>query len=213
MPSSPHRSHAGLRAREVTDMKRYAAVVLALGLFANVAVAQDTPKGPPPSRPPHEPSTSPRNPVAQGHIQGQIYLGDEAPDFELDGSRGKPVRLSSFRGEWVVLVFADRREQLAQLNAIDADIRDMGAVLLGVCKEKAYVLEKYAPKTKAPFLMLADWSGEISALYGLFNYERSEIQPGFLVLDRTGTVRSAFVGVNLPPVEIARITRFAVTGL
>ena len=181
-------------------------------LLATGAVAQESSKAPP-SRLPRDPTSTPRNPPAQGHINGQIYLGEEAPDFELDGSRGKPVRLTSFRGEWVVLVFADRREQLAKLSAIDGDMKEMGAVLLGVCKEKAYVLERYGPRVKLPFVVLADWSGEIAALYGLYNYERSEIQSGFLVLDRTGTVRSAFVGATLPPEEIARIARFAVTGL
>jgi mycoredoxin-dependent peroxiredoxin len=187
------------------------AVVLGL-LLATGAAAQESSKAPP-SRPPRDPQSSPRNTPAQGHIAGQIYLGEDAPDFELDGSRGKPVRLSSFRGEWVVLVFADRREQLAKLSVVDSDMKEMGAALVGVCKEKAYVLERYAPKIKLPFLLLADWSGEIAALYGLYNYERSEILPGFLVLDRAGTVRSAFVGVNFPPEELARIARFAVTGL
>ncbi len=193
-------------------MRRVTWTLLVGLLLATGAAAQQSPKAPP-SRPPHDPTSTPRNPVAQGHINGQIYLGEEAPDFELDGSRGKPVRLTSFRGEWVVLVFADRREQLAKLTAIDGDMKELGAVLLGVCKEKAYVLERYAPRIKLPFVVLADWSGEIAALYGLYNYERSEIQSGFLVLDRTGTVRSAFVGATLPPEEIARIARFAVTGL
>jgi peroxiredoxin len=193
-------------------MRRVSWTLVAGLLLATGAAAQQSPKSPP-SRPPHDPLSTPRNTPAQGHISGQIYLGEEAPDFELDGSRGKPVRLTSFRGEWVVLVFADRREQLAKLSAIDSDMKEMGAVLLGVCKEKAYVLERYAPRIKLPFLVLADWSGEIAALYGLYNYERSEIQSGFLVLDRTGTVRSAFVGAALPPEEIARIARFAVTGL
>lgn len=193
-------------------MRRMTPTLLLALLFSTGASAQEGPKAPP-SRPPHDATSTPHNPPAQGHINGQVYLGEEAPDFELDGSRGKPVRLTSFRGDWVVLVFADRREQLAKLGAIDSDMRDLGAVLLGVCKEKAYVLERYAPRIKLPFLVLADWSGEIAALYGLYNYERSEIQSGFLVLDRTGTVRSAFVGAALPPEEIARIARFAVTGL
>lgn len=189
-----------------------AVLALALMLVAACAAAQESPKGPAPSRPSTEPQSQ-HNPVAQGHIFGQIVIGERAPDFELDGSHGKPVRLSFYRGDWVVLVFADRREQLARLAAIMPDVQEMGATLLGVCREKAYVLERFAGREKVPFLMLADWSGEIAALYGLFDYERSEIQSGFLVLDRTGTVRSAFIGGNLPPEDIARIARFAVTGM
>jgi peroxiredoxin len=186
--------------------------VLAALLVAGAALAQEGPKGQPPSRPPNEPQPASRNPPAQGHIFGEIYVGDVAPDFELDGSRGKPVKLSTLRGDWVLLVFADRREQLAKLSAIDADMKELGVVMVGVCKEKAYVLEKFANRQKVPFLMLADFSGEIGALYGLFSYGRNEIQPGFVVLDRTGTVRTAFVGQNLPPTDVAKIARFAVTG-
>ncbi len=188
-------------------------MLLAMSLVAAGAAAQESSKGSPPSRPPHEPPAGPHNPSPQGRIEGEIFLGDLAPDFELDGSRGKPARLSYYRGDWVVLVFADRREQLGRLAAVNGEMTEVGAVLLGVCKEKAYVLERYAAREKVPFLMLADWSGEISALYGLYDYEHSEIQPGFMVLDRTGTVRLAFVGINLPPEEIARIARFAVTGM
>lgn len=194
-------------------MNLIARTALAALLVASAAAAQESPKGPPPSRPPHEPRPAPRNPPAQGHIFGQVYLGEQAPDFELDGSRGRPVKLSHLRGDWVVLVFADRREHLARLRVIDADMKELGAVLVGVCKEKAYVLEKFAAREKVPFLMLADWSGEIAALYGLFSYGRSEIQPGFLVLDRSGTVRSAFFGAPLPPEDVAKIARFAVVGL
>jgi peroxiredoxin len=34
-----------------------------------------------------------------------VPVGSPAPDFELTGTDGKPVRLSEFRGSPVVLVF------------------------------------------------------------------------------------------------------------
>ena len=34
-----------------------------------------------------------------------ITAGETAPDFELNDTRGEPVRLSSFRGKPVVLAF------------------------------------------------------------------------------------------------------------
>ncbi len=61
--------------------------------------------------------------------------------------------------------------------------------------------------------MGADWAGEVSAMYGLYDSERSMISPGFVLVDRDGIVRMALLGQNVPPDQIAALVRFAVSGL
>jgi len=184
--------------------------VLILLIVAATTQAQENPKSPPPVNPDRPAAT--RNPHGQLGAIGKVFIGDLAPDFELDGSHGVPVKLSRLRGDWLLLVFADRRDQVVPLRAIQGDMRDLGVRIVGVCHEKARTLDTYAARDSVP-LMLADVTGEVCAEYGVWNSARRETVPGFMVLDRDGIVRIAFSGHLLPPDEISRLTRFAVTGL
>jgi peroxiredoxin len=186
------------------------AALLMLALAAP-CLAQESPKAPPPmAGSEREPSV--RNPHAQLGMSGRVYIGDLAPDFELDGSRGARVQLSRLRGDWLLLVFSDRRDQFVSLRAIEKEMDALGVRIVGVCHEKARTLDTYAARDSVP-LMLADVTGEVSTMYGLYDSLRRQTVPGFMVLDREGVVRIAFSGQLLPPDEIARLTQFAVTGL
>jgi peroxiredoxin Q/BCP len=166
----------------------------------------------PPAPPPRESTPSSADPHAQLHIAGRVEIGDRAPDFELDGSRGQPVRLSRLRGDWLVLAFADRRTDLADLRSVEKEMQGIGARIIGVCHEKARTLEMNAARDSIPFLLLADVTGEIASIYGLYDGARNEVRPGFVVLDRDGFVRIAFLGQQLPADEVARLAHFAVAG-
>src|SRR5262249_4471497 len=86
---------------------RFARGAAALALAATLARApearaQSDSKTPPPTPSSTTPSGNPSPPAAHVHVYGQVYVGDRAPDYTLDGSDGKVVRLSRFRGDWVV---------------------------------------------------------------------------------------------------------------
>jgi peroxiredoxin len=186
------------------------AFVLTLAL-ATPALAQENPKTPPP-QPPGERESAARSAHGQLGIGGHVYIGDLAPDFELDGSRGVPVQFSRLRGDWILLVFTDRRDQFVVLRSIEQEMRDLGVRIVGVCHEKARTLDTYTARDSVP-LMLADVTGEVSTIYGLYDSAHRKTVPGFLVLDREGFVRIAFFGQLLPADEIARLTQFAVGSL
>jgi len=194
-------------------MKTAALVIAAVALLAPPVLAQGD-KTPPPAAPSTTNTGSSNNPPAgHVHVYGQVYVGDRAPDFTLDGSDGKILRPSRFRGDWVVIVFADRKEKFQPLTTVYDDLKGHGVTLLAVCREKAHSLQGYASREKLPFVVGADWTGEVSAMYGLYDPERSMISPGFVLADRDGIVRMALLGQNLPPEQIAALVRFAVSGL
>ena len=184
------------------------AALLVLALAAP-ALAQDNPKSNPP--PSVEREATVRNPHAQLGMSGHVYIGDLAPDFELDSSRGIPIQLSRMRGDWLLMVFTDRRDEFVGVREISSAMRQIGVTIVGVCHEKARTLDTYAARDSVP-LMLADVTGEVSTMYGLFDSLHQRTVPGFLVLDRGGIVRIAFSGPTLPAEEIGRLTQFAVTG-
>jgi peroxiredoxin len=185
-------------------------IAAAIGILAFPARAQETPKTPP--RGSRETSPSTGSPRPFRGINSRVHLGERAPGFELEGSQGRTVRLFSLRGDWVILAFGDRYRDIAPLQSIQAETRTLGARLVGVCHEKVQTLSKRAAQDSISFLMLADRTGEISALYGLYNRSRSETQPGFVVVDRAGFVRLAVLGQQLPPADVVHLTRLVVAG-
>jgi peroxiredoxin len=193
-------------------MRKAFALVLATSCLAAEAFPQPEPKSPPVQT--QRPVDRSSRPVTgQLRVSGQVYIGERAPDFELSDTRGRPLKLSRFRGNWVVLTFTERREALVALRSIRAEMLDLGADLVAVCADKPQALRTLVDRDSIDFQVLSDPTREISAIYGLFDSAHSEILPGFLVLDRDGIVRLALLGQALPPSQIADLARFTISGL
>ena len=194
--------------------------IFPLALAATLALAA----APPPAalsqnvtKPPPQPAPRPvdvpvRSPGTNRKLSGSVYVGEKAPDFQLDGSHGKPVKLSSYRGDWVLMAFADRKEEAGHLRMIAEDMSSIGVQILAVCDEKAYSLVAFERRDSLPLTLVAYVTGEISALYGLYDNERSTIRPGYFVIDRQGVVRMALLGQRLPPGDVGKLVRFSVVG-
>jgi peroxiredoxin len=190
------------------------AAVLAISLGAPaVSRAQDVEqKNPPPTK--GNPSTGEAEAMNERQrIRGSVYTGEPAPDFELPASSGHPVHLSDFNGSWILLIFTERKEGLATYTRIASGMDSIGVKLVGVCDEKAYHLVAFAKDGGPHFPMLADVTGEISALYGLYDSMRATTEPGFFVIDPEGIVRMGLTGKQVPAADIASLVRFAVTGM
>jgi len=178
------------------------------GALAGTARAQDDAKtGPRPQAPPSA-GTPPGSPQFQSRISGEAAVGERAPDFELDGSQGRPVRMSSYRGHWLVLVFGDRKETVAPMAEVAASLDSAGIRVLGVCNEKSYFLEAFARQQKFPFPLLADVTREISDMYGLYDSRERFVLPGFVMIGPSGIVRFALLGQKLPPADVARLAKY-----
>ncbi|HEY3217270.1 MAG TPA: peroxiredoxin family protein [Candidatus Eisenbacteria bacterium] len=154
-----------------------------------------------------------QKPVGQLRAIGHVYVGERAPDFELTSSRGRSVVLSKLRGDWVLLNFAEDRRRFSELRSIRDSLAELGVVMLGVCRDQPQALRTYAQRDSIPFELLADPTGEISALYGLFDFVHTATVPGFIVLDRRGVVRLGLLGQSLPPDQVAELVRFTITNL
>ena len=174
--------------------------------LATVAFAQ--PDARQTGRQPPSATNSSGSPQYHARASGQVAIGELAPDFELDGSNGRSVKLSSMRGHWVLLAFGDRKESLASLRGINGSLDSAGIVLLGVCGEKAYNLVEYAKKSSLPYLLLADVSREISDLYGLYDSLDRVVVPGYLILDPDGNIRLTLLGQQLPASDLARLALY-----
>jgi peroxiredoxin len=193
-------------------MRRSLFAVVVLLALAGAARADETGKNPGPATSPANPQ-SPVSPVPQEtRIQSQVYVGERAPDFELDGSQGRPVRLAHLKGYWILLVFEDRRADLTPLKEIEPDLRRLGVKPYGICADKVHVLKSHVEQTQLPIVLLSDVTGEISQLYGLYDTRMRHVRPGFVLINRQGVVRMALLGQQLPFVEMMALVKSSVTG-
>jgi peroxiredoxin Q/BCP len=121
-----------------------------------------------------------------------IKEGQKAPDFSLESSEGKDIKLSELRGRPVVLYFYPKddtpgctREACAFRDSFAAVKKK--AVLLGVSPDSVASHERFRDKYKLPFPLLADPDKAVAKKYGAFG---EKVMYGKKV---TGMIRSTFV--------------------
>ncbi|MFA5253225.1 MAG: peroxiredoxin [Methanoregula sp.] len=121
-------------------------------------------------------------------------LGEPAPDFAADSTQG-PVKLSDFKGKWVVL-FSHPADftpvcttEFMAFSAIHDDLKALNVQLLGLSVDSvsAHLAWIRAIKEKmgvtVPFPIIADLTMTVAKKYGM-------IQPG---QSSTAAVRAVFV--------------------
>ncbi|MBS7626773.1 peroxiredoxin [Candidatus Bathyarchaeota archaeon] len=120
-------------------------------------------------------------------------IGQEAPDFEAKSNRGD-IRLSDFRGRWVIL-FSHPADftpvcttEFIAFAEIYGELKKRDVELIGLSIDSIYshiawvrnIEEKM--KVKIPFPIIADLDMKVSRMYGMIHPEESS----------TASVRSVF---------------------
>jgi peroxiredoxin Q/BCP len=102
-----------------------------------------------------------------------ISVGDEAPDFAAMDCRGRPVRLSAYRGRRVALFFFPRAftpgctiENRAFRDNYGL-IQSLGAELIGVSVDSVQRQCEFAERENLRFPLIGDESKEIGRSYGV----------------------------------------------
>jgi peroxiredoxin len=196
-------------------MRKSLLVAVLVCAWAAVAAAQELPReAAQPIRPqPSGMKSQVTGSRGKAPVIGQVYIGDLAPDFVLDASTGKQAQLSKLRGRWTLLTFADRYRDLRAYDSLDVQAHDIGAHVVGVCHEKQQTLTAVTTRDKVHMLLLADATGEVSAIYGLYDWGNALTEPGFFVLDPQGTVRLAIIGRLFPADQMLEMLKFATSSM
>ena len=186
--------------------------LLAILVVPVTLAAPPEPKSEPPAGP-ARPGVEPHMPTGSRGIAGQVYVGEPAPGFELTNANDQSVRLSHFRGDRVLLCFADRREMISQYRAAAETLGAMGVRLIGISHDSPRSLRALATRDSLGFELLSDPTGEVAAIYGSYDFATSSIRPGYILVGRTTMVRMVLLGQKLPPDDLIRLTRYALVGL
>jgi peroxiredoxin Q/BCP len=103
-----------------------------------------------------------------------IEDGNTAPDFELPDQEGNLVKLSSLRGQPVVLYFYPKAStpgcttQACGVRDHEADYERVGAVVLGVSPDPVAKVKKFHEKEGLNFTLLADEGHGVADAYGVW---------------------------------------------
>jgi peroxiredoxin len=188
--------------------------LLVAACLAGAALAQSEFK-------PNQGTPPPPPKAAQGHaasgpgrVTTRVAIGEKAPDFELTTMEGKPLRLSSLRGNWVMVWFVMDRDSLAQVEPLAETLAKLNVRTLAVCYDKSQALAKRLRGQVVVYTPLADPTGDIVALYGLLDGSsaREPVRPGFVLVNPIGDVRMALLGHQLPSADASRLVELAVVG-
>lgn len=194
-------------------MRRLVLFFVACLVLPSLAQAQ---KSEPRSAAPPPPTARATETVSPGRgtpVSGQVYLGEMAPDFELEATNGDRVKLSTMKGDFVVILFADRRARLADLDGLARRLQPSGARVVAVVHENLQALQSFTRREATSYSALADPLGEIAAMYGLWDPFRNATRPGTVLVDREGNVRFMLGGQEFPAEDVERLVQFALQGL
>jgi thioredoxin-dependent peroxiredoxin len=120
-------------------------------------------------------------------------VGEQAPDFELEGTNG-PFRLSEHRGERVVLLFypGDNTtvctKQFCSYRDRAEDFAELNAAVVGISSQDLASHEGFIAKHGLNVPLLADVDKRVAKAYSAFS-PRLGTKRAVVVIDEQGIVR------------------------
>ena len=119
--------------------------------------------------------------------------GDKAPDIKLNTDSGEPFRLSSLKGQKVVLYFYPKADtpgctvEACEFRDSSKKFAKKNAVIVGISPDAVKSQAKFKDKFDLPFTLLCDVDKEAALAYGVY---REKNMYGKKVM---GIVRSTFI--------------------
>lgn len=138
-----------------------------------------------------------------------IESGERAPDFTLPTDFGAKIKLSSLRGQPVVLYFYPKDDtpgctrEACAFRDRSAELKKLGAVVLGVSADSAESHASFRKKFKLNFPLLVDDDHKVAERYGawreknLYGKKAMGIQRSTFLIDPQGKVAKVWKAVQV----------------
>ena len=133
-----------------------------------------------------------------------LEVGTKAPDFELPDQNGVVHSLSQYKGTKVILYFYPRdmtsgcTKQACGFAERYPQIREKGAVVLGISKDSVASHKKFEEKYGLPFTLLSDTEKEVLQKYDVWKEKNNygKVSMGIVrttyLIDEEGTIIKAY---------------------
>ncbi len=131
------------------------------------------------------------------HDSFMIKIGSPVPDFEVQ-TRGKPLRLSDFKGrQHVVLFFYPGdftpvcTQEACYFRDNTDELKKLGAAVLGISRDDDSSHEKFRAEYNLPYELVSDPGGKLIKQFGLARFG-GLLPPkrATFVIDKDGIVRA-----------------------
>ena len=137
-----------------------------------------------------------------------LPVGSPAPDFVLPDTNGKPVALSDYRGQQIVLVFYPLdwspacSDQLSLYQSELDEFKKLNAVVLGISVDSLYSHGAWAAVRGITFPMLSDFHphGEVAQRYQVFRANDGFSERALYVIDQDGLICYQHISPDLPKI-------------
>jgi thioredoxin-dependent peroxiredoxin len=112
--------------------------------------------------------------ATSGSIAAMLEPGSLAPEFGLPDQDGRPVKLSDFRGQPVVVYFYPKAStpgcttQACGVRDHRSEYEHAGAVVLGISPDPVAKIKKFADEYELDFPLLADEDHAVAETYGVW---------------------------------------------
>jgi len=125
-----------------------------------------------------------------------LGVGDKAPDFELDSTKGGKVKLSSLKGKNVLINFyvLDFSPTLIKdLQASGSDNYSMfqaeNTEVVGISANAPFSQKAFADFAKINYPLLSDREGKVMQAYGVYDEPRRIAKRSYVIIDKEGVIR------------------------
>lgn len=122
-------------------------------------------------------------------------VGDDAPDFMVNGANGQAIRLSDLRGKQrALLIFYPEdqtsgcRTQLAAARDAATDFAAADTLVFGVNEAGPESHQRFIEELNLPFDLLVDDRFGMAAAYGALKPEGNRIQRTVFIVGKNGKV-------------------------
>ena len=137
-----------------------------------------------------------------------LEVGTKAPNFKLPDHNGKIHTLSEFKGKRVILYFYSKdntsgcTKQACGFAERYPQIREKGAVVIGISKDSVESHKKFEEKYELPFILLSDTDLVAIKAYDVWKEKKSsgKVTMGVVrttyLIDEKGIIVKAMDKVN-----------------
>ncbi len=138
-----------------------------------------------------------------------ININTKVPEFELDAYQAddiKKIKLSDYKGKWVVLIFypADFTfvcpTELEDAETHYEEVKKLGGEIMSISTDSAFSHKAWhdtsAAIGKINYPMLADPTGKIAEMFGVYIEEEGMALRGTFIIDPDGVLKTIEIHDN-----------------